>query len=1201
LKGHSEEMTQIDMQLLPLIMNSIPQAVFWKDQKLVYLGCNRAFAEDAGVQSPEEIIGKTDFDMPWKAQAELYRADDLRVIEEGKPKLNYEEPQTAPNGSMTWLRTSKIPVYQNGQVVAVLGMYEDITERKQAETAITEREARFRQFSEAAVEGLVFHEQGTIIDINLITVKMFGYSNAADVIGRNLMEFVVPASRSLVLQQMQLENVQPYEIECVRKDGSTFPVETSTHIYQAGSFTLRATSIRDITERKRAEAAIRESEERFRRFSEATAEGLVFHDQGKIIDANPAALAIYGLSDISDMVGRNLLELLVPESRLRAMQQMQLESVQAYEVEGVRKDGSIIPIETSTRAYQVGDRTLRATSLRDISERKRAEAAIVESENRFRRFSEATLEGLVFHDRGQIIDANPAAIKMFGLASVADIINRNLLEFIVRDSHKLVLQQMQLESVDPYEIEGIRADGSTFPVETSTRVYKVGDRSIRASSLRDITERKRLEQKVQEAFERRGYQVQISTEISQEIAAASELGELFDRVVTLTKERLGYYHTQLLRYDPAQDAVLLVNGYGEIGDQMLAQGHRMILGSGLIGTAAATGQTMMRPTLADDPEWRSNPLLPETRGELAVPIKLHGKVLGVLDVQSDQAGAISDDDRLLLEGLCGQIAVAIEQTRLRQEMNARLEEINRLYRTVSHEGWRTYREKGSTPAGFIFDQGEFMPVQSGGLAEELFAAIPLTVPGGEAVGTLAVSADPRHPLSSEDQHFLQQVSEQVALALESARLFEQNQTALNEVARRASELESVAKVSVTASTALNPDILLQSVVDLTKERFGIYHASIYLIDENAQMVNLASGAGDVGRKMVAEKDAIALGAEKSLVARAARERQAVIVNDVHADPGFLADPWLPETRSEMAVPMLVGNTVLGVFDVQSDKVKGFTREDANIYTTLAAQVAVTLQNARLYEKQAATVVQLRELDRLKSSFLANMSHELRTPLNSILGFSDVILEGIDGPLTEMMDNDLRLIQKNGQHLLRLINDVLDMAKIDSGRVSLNLEQFNVHELIEEVVSLTSSLANEKSLVMAFEEDSNFDVDILADRTRIQQVLINIVNNAIKFTPSGKITILVVHQDQWVRIRVSDTGIGIPADHLETIFQEFSQVDTSTTRKTGGTGLGLPISRRLIEMHGGRLWAESAGIDQGATLYIELPMKPETNQAKKLEN
>jgi signal transduction histidine kinase len=288
----------------------------------------------------------------------------------------------------------------------------------------------------------------------------------------------------------------------------------------------------------------------------------------------------------------------------------------------------------------------------------------------------------------------------------------------------------------------------------------------------------------------------------------------------------------------------------------------------------------------------------------------------------------------------------------------------------------------------------------------------------------------------------------------------------------------------------------------------------------------------------------------------------------------------------------VGDRVLGVFDVQSDQANYFTAEAINIYTTLASQVAVALQNARLYVEQAATVSQLRELDKLKSSFLANMSHELRTPLNSILGFTDVILEGMDGPLTENMDNDLRLVQKNGQHLLHLINDVLDMAKIEAGRMNLNPEVFKVHEVFDEVTSITSTLASEKSLSLSIECDSDQNVEIYADRTRLRQVMINLVNNSIKFTDHGQIALNVSPMEgARVRISVRDTGMGIPPEKLESIFQEFTQVDSSTTRKAGGTGLGLPISRRLVEMHGGRLWAESTGNSgEGSTFYVELPVE-----------
>jgi PAS domain S-box-containing protein len=426
------------------------------------------------------------------------------------------------------------------------------------------------------------------------------------------------------------------------------------------------------------------------------------------------------------------------------------------------------------------------------------------------------------------------------------------------------------------------------------------------------------------------------------------------------------------------------------------------------------------------------------------------------------------------------------------------------------------------------------------------------------------------------------------------------------VAKRAAELQTVAEVSTTTATTLEPDRLLQAVVDLTKEQFGLYHAHIYLTNDSWNTLLLAAGAGEIGRQMVMDGWSIPTDHEQSIVARAARNKQSVIANDLvrDANSSFLSNQLLPDTRSEMAVPMIVGDKVLGVFDVQSDQVNYFSAEDANIFTTLATQTAIALQNARLYAEQTATLTQLRELDRLKSSFLANMSHELRTPLNSILGFTDVMLEGLDGPLSEYMDNDLRLVQKNGQHLLHLINDVLDMAKIEAGRMNLNPETFKVHEVFDEVTSITSTLASEKNLALSIDECSDQDVEIYADHTRLRQVMINLVNNAIKFTEQGHISLNVAPiQGARILISVKDTGIGIEPDKLDAIFQEFTQVDSSTTRKAGGTGLGLPISRRLVEMHGGRLWAASTGISgEGSIFYVELPLEARiTEVIEKQEN
>ncbi|MEW6403139.1 MAG: ATP-binding protein [Chloroflexota bacterium] len=292
----------------------------------------------------------------------------------------------------------------------------------------------------------------------------------------------------------------------------------------------------------------------------------------------------------------------------------------------------------------------------------------------------------------------------------------------------------------------------------------------------------------------------------------------------------------------------------------------------------------------------------------------------------------------------------------------------------------------------------------------------------------------------------------------------------------------------------------------------------------------------------------------------------------------------------LSEPLVIGGETIGQLAIAG--LQNLPADAAVLLSKIAAQTSIHLETLRLTEELRRRAHELRELDRLKSGFLANMSHELRTPLNSILGFADVMLMELDGPLTQNMNEDLRLIQKNGQHLLHLINDVLDMAKIESGRMNLNPERFKLHNALEEVNSITSTLASEKNLSLLIEPDSDRDIEIYADSTRLRQVMINLVNNAIKFTEHGKVAIRAIKKDDaTVLITVKDTGIGIPPEKLELVFQEFTQVDTSTTRKAGGTGLGLPISRRLIEMHGGRLWAESTGIPgEGSAFVVELPIE-----------
>ncbi|MBL8154028.1 MAG: GAF domain-containing protein, partial [Anaerolineae bacterium] len=435
--------------------------------------------------------------------------------------------------------------------------------------------------------------------------------------------------------------------------------------------------------------------------------------------------------------------------------------------------------------------------------------------------------------------------------------------------------------------------------------------------------------------------------------------------------------------------------------------------------------------------------------------------------------------------------------------------------------------------------------------------------------------------------------EQAAVALE--RLYLTRQTN-----QRAVEMETVAQVSAAATTLLDPNDLLQAVVDLTRERFDLYHAHIYLLDEEGQNLVLAAGAGEPGQIMKARGHAIPLGREHSLVARAARNKEGVISNDVTQEPDFLPNPLLPDTKSELALPLVVGDRMIGVLDVQATITGRFTEDDVRVQTALADQIAVAVENARAYQEQQQTAQRLREVDRLKSQFLANMSHELRTPLNSIIGYAEVLIDGIDGDLSEEAVEDVEAIHSGGKHLLSIINDILDLAKIEAGQMRIDRREANLMQVMEEVHNTCAILAENKGIELNIEPLNDIPA-VAGDPVRMRQIILNLVNNAIKFTEQGEVRVeLEYDQDRQVIVRVKDSGIGMTPDEMKGLFQQFHQVDGSATRRAGGTGLGLVITRHLIHMHGGEIYVESEK-GAGSTFWFTLPISKRITQTTPVMN
>jgi PAS domain S-box-containing protein len=419
------------------------------------------------------------------------------------------------------------------------------------------------------------------------------------------------------------------------------------------------------------------------------------------------------------------------------------------------------------------------------------------------------------------------------------------------------------------------------------------------------------------------------------------------------------------------------------------------------------------------------------------------------------------------------------------------------------------------------------------------------------------------------------------------------------IQRRAEELATVAEVSTATTTILDVKELLKSVSNSTKHQFGLYHAHIYLLDEENDTLVLAGGADEAGEIMVQRGHQIPLSNERSLVVQAALTLGPVIVNDVTQNENFLPNPLLPNTKSEMAIPMVVGNRLIGVLDVQSDRIGRFDNEDARIKTALASQAAIAVQNALSFEelqeqaeRDRFMAERLREVDRLKSQFLANMSHELRTPLNSIIGYSEILLDGVDGELEEDAEEDVRTIYNSGKHLLSLINEILDLAKIEAGEMRLDLKPLNLVEEVYDLVKQSHSLVKDKPVEIKVVEHTQLPL-IPADKIRMRQIILNLISNGVKFTEEGSVTIHLEHDDDYAYITVKDTGIGMSPEQLDVIFERFSQVDGSSTRRAGGSGLGLTITKQLIEMHNGEITVDSQ-VGEGSVFSIRLPLNNHSN-------
>jgi signal transduction histidine kinase len=459
-------------------------------------------------------------------------------------------------------------------------------------------------------------------------------------------------------------------------------------------------------------------------------------------------------------------------------------------------------------------------------------------------------------------------------------------------------------------------------------------------------------------------------------------------------------------------------------------------------------------------------------------------------------------------------------------------------------------------------------------------AVPM-LKDGDLVGVILIYRLELKPFTDKQVALVETFAAQAVIAIENTRL-------LNELRQSLQQQTATADVlKVISRSAFDLRAVLQTLVE-SAARFCAANQATIIREKDGSFY--AAESYGYSREFVDYIKNIPIKAERgSASGRALLEGRVVHIADVKTDLEYtlLEAQRLGDYRTILCVPMLREGAPIGLLILTRSEVKPFTNKQIELVTTFADQAAIAIENVRLFDEIQDKSRQLEEASQHKSQFLANMSHELRTPLNAILGYAELMADGAYGEPSEKMLDILRRLEANGKHLLGLINDVLDLSKIEAGQLVLELSDYSVQDIAQTVRSTLEPLAADKKLAFKLELARELPPGH-GDGRRLTQVLINLVGNAIKFTDAGEVTIKAEANNGSFHVSVRDTGPGISAADQANLFQEFQQADNAITKKKGGTGLGLAISKRIIEMHGGRIWVESQ-VGQGSTFSFTLPV------------
>ncbi|MBE2195302.1 MAG: GAF domain-containing protein [Anaerolinea sp.] len=871
---------------------------------------------------------------------------------------------------------------------------------------------------------------------------------------------------------------------------------------------------------------------------------------------------------------------------------------------------------------------------------------------------------------GHITYANLAAAQLYGYDTPADLLKKSVSDLYFEDEEQRVahdiISQSRTQEGWTGDVRHQTSDGAVLPVRLA--VFGIRDHFNRLSSYGAIAQNLGEQQRLLISLRQQTQRLRAAAQVAKASISKLDLESLLLQVASVTQDLFNFDQVGVMLVDGDHLTVKII--YTSQGVLLPPQSQLPINETSLNGWVTLHGRPTLVNDTSQDSRYQTLEGMPEAGSELVVPLRLGERVIGTLDIQSAAINAFEHDDLETMQTIADQIAGAVDNARLfaaerfRVKQLAALNRISQMLVDVYNvdEVWddiyeqiaglfnvltffviRYDPETGICRFIYLVDNGQVLPppvpFPVGGLSGFVIRrgapvliddldtqreylrtvnAEPLLIPGtrharafmgapmrdrdGSVMGLISVQSDEPSVFTERDVEMLSTIVTQVSLALENVRLIEELSEAAAQIQIRAQRIESLYQIGTVLSASLDRERILTEAAEQIVNHFEVDHCAIMLARED--------GISEI----VAEYPETPLAGfmmnfTHAPILEHLRREDYLSAPDVHQSSLLLPFKEMIDQvgmKSALVLKMTAKGHLVGavVLDTQRDY-RTFSAEEIETVRAAVTQVSLAVDNADLYTQAVAA-------NEMKSQFLATMSHELRTPLNAILGYTEMIMSGTYGALADKQADRLRRVYINAQHLLELINDVLDLAKIESGRLVLHWEPVEVPPLMTRVLHNVAPLAEGKPLVLDWQIPADLPI-LSADSIRLRQVLVNLASNAIKFTREGRITVWVViahfeeeealmplpegisaaglgiADGEYMLFLVRDTGIGIAPENFDLIFDAFRQVDSRPMREYQGTGLGLAISRQLVELHGGKLWVHSE-LGKGSTFVAALPLK-----------